>query len=353
MTAAGRPRVGLWGAGVMAGAHAASCQALGWKIAGVASRRLATAETLATAVGAPAMSYDALLASDGVDLVIVSTPPADHLPAARAWTARGIPTVVSTPLCQTLDDADELVALEARSGPPLLFASNLATAPAVQAMFARAADLGRPTTLAGRSYRGAPTWGAFTTGGWGGGVLLHPAVHHLTLMLLLARVADAGRPTAVAARLVPNAHDVDEHADVELSFASGLRARIAVGWTGADRIWDLQLASTDAVLRLDMDPTPVLEHNGEPVAIAPARSTPARFRELADVGLIAQLRSFWHDIEHRRTPVMNMAFGREVLDIVCAASASAKRSGQDVALPFSGPRDRTPLALWREPGGSA
>ena len=41
------------------------------------------------------------------------------------------------------------------------------------------------------------------------------------------------------------------------------------------------------------------------------------------------------------------AFGRVVLDVVCAAYASAGAGGTEVPLPFSGRRDRTPLELWR------
>ena len=44
---------------------------------------------------------------------------------------------------------------------------------------------------------------------------------------------------------------------------------------------------------------------------------------------------------------MDATFGRTVLDIVCAAYASAAAGGADVAVPFTGPRDRTPLQLWR------
>jgi len=49
----------------------------------------------------------------------------------------------------------------------------------------------------------------------------------------------------------------------------------------------------------------------------------------------------------RTGSAMDAAFGRKVLDIVCAAYASAGRGGAPEAVPFTGPRDRTPLQLWR------
>ena len=44
---------------------------------------------------------------------------------------------------------------------------------------------------------------------------------------------------------------------------------------------------------------------------------------------------------------MSAAFGREVLQVVMAGYTSAGLAGEPVPLPFTGPRDRTPLQLWR------
>lgn len=337
------PRVALWGAGVMAGAHAASCRTLWWDIAGVASRTRGRAAQLGEQLGVPAMTYAELLQADDVDIAIVATPPADHLAATRAWTDRSVPTVVSTPLCQTLTDADALVDLERDTSVPILFASNLATAPAAQALFARVAALGALTSLSGRALRTPPTWGAFLTGEWGGGVLLHPGVHQLTLITLIARLGGAGSPTTVSAALQRASTGADDHAEIDLRFESGLSARSTVSWRATNgSAWDLQVSSATGVLRLDMDPRPTLEHNGEPVAIAAA---PPDHASLTDAGLIGQLRTFRADVIAGRRPVMNPEFGRTILEIVCAANWSAGRSGEPVALPFDGPRDLTPHEL--------
>jgi predicted dehydrogenase len=342
------PRVALWGAGVMAGAHAASCRALGWRIAAVASRTPAHASKLAADVGAVAVSsHEELLAIDGIDLAIVATPPADHATATEAWATRGVPTVVSTPLCDTLVDADRLVDLERRTQVPLLFASNLATAPTVQALFARVGRLGSVTTISGRSVGEPPAWGEFTSGAWGGGVLLHHAANQLALHILLARLAGLGELVAVSARLGRNQPGTsDDEADVDLTFSNGVHTHAAVSWRGhGSQVWDLQIAGEHGVLRLDMDPTPTLEHNGEPVSLPAPRSTPATVG-LAHAGLIAQLTAFWHDVESGRQPVMNMQFGRDVLELVAAGYWSAGRDGAPVSLPFTGPRELTPLQLW-------
>jgi myo-inositol 2-dehydrogenase / D-chiro-inositol 1-dehydrogenase len=62
---------------------------------------------------------------------------------------------------------------------------------------------------------------------------------------------------------------------------------------------------------------------------------------------MGQLRSFVDDLATDRRPVLNATFGRLVLDVICAAYASAGNGSTSVAVPFAGPRDRTPLQLWR------
>ena len=66
-------------------------------------------------------------------------------------------------------------------------------------------------------------------------------------------------------------------------------------------------------------------------------------------GYVAQLASFMADATAGTEPVIGAEFGRLVLEVVCAAYASAGQGGADVALPFTGRRDRTPLQLWRDP----
>ena len=68
---------------------------------------------------------------------------------------------------------------------------------------------------------------------------------------------------------------------------------------------------------------------------------------LEQLGYAAQLRALVDDVNAEREPMMSAAFGREVLQVVLAGYESAGLGGELVSLPFSGPRDRTPLQLWR------
>ena len=98
------------------------------------------------------------------------------------------------------------------------------------------------------------------------------------------------------------------------------------------------------VLRAELLPRPSLEVNGEPVTLA--RPT-APVAEVEQFGYLGQLQALADDASVGRTPAMSASFGRTVLDIVCAAYRSAGRNGDAEHLPFHGPRDRTPLQLWR------
>jgi predicted dehydrogenase len=255
--------------------------------------------------------------------------------------AAGVAVVVEKPLCTTLVDADELVAIAARHDNRLLYAENLAYAPTVIAMCAAVASLGPVRHLEVRVVNPRPTWGDFLTDEWGGGALFDLGVHPLAVAVLLAAPAAV---TGVEASLDGGAdHGTDEHAEVRLHFDSGLVADVVASWRGGPQpVWDAQVASATGVLRAELFPTPSLERNGSPIAASTAS------QPIVDYGYAGQLAAFWADVEQRRAPVMDAAFGRFLLDVVCAAYTSAHHNGALQPVPFTGRRDRTPLQLWRE-----
>ncbi len=343
-------RVALRGAGVMARAFAGACRALGWRVVSVSSRDAARSTTFADDLGAGAVAvgFDEQLAGPPPDVAVVATPPFDHAAAALTWAERGVPVVIATPVAATLAEADRLVAAE-QGGARFLFGSSMPSAPVAQELFRRVSDVGEIGHLSARSIRPAPDWGGFLDPSWGGGVMSHPAVHPLSLVLLIGRVAGLGAPVEVSAELrgvggsVPGSAQVDTEASVELRFASGPVASVAVDWRDdRHRAWDLQVAGAGGVVRLDMDPAPTLEVDGAPVPLR--RVAPADEQPLEDVGLTPMFRTLWADITEDRPTVMNAAFGRDVLEIVSAANWSSGAGGP-TPLPFTGPRDRTPIAL--------
>jgi len=335
--------IALAGAGMIASVHSLAAHlAPDLDVIAVASRSGSTAEALAAQAGARAVTPQELPA--GADVVVVCTPPADHVDSAIAALQAGAAVVVEKPLATTLDDADRLVEAAAATGGRVAYAENLAFAPAFTEARRHAATMGAIHHLDTHVLQERPAWGGFLRADWGGGVLFDLGAHPIALVLLLTAPA---RPVSVSCRL-HGADDieVDDLAELTLSFDSGLHASITTSWRNPAPVWDLQTASADGTLRLELLPELQLEVSGDPVAL-PALDPNLPAPQIAQFGYLDQLETFAADFAAGREPEMSASFGRDVLEIVCAASVSARHHGKVEHLPFGGPRDRTPQQLWR------
>ena len=341
MTSGSDVTLAFAGAGWIAAVHGYAVEHVdGVRISQVASRDPKRAAEAARRVGAEPCTYADLPA--GADGVVVCTPPAQHAEQALAALAAGAGVLVEKPLCTTLELADRLV--EAAASGQLAYAENLAHSPAVLLARTHVATLDAVDLIEVRSLQGRPTWGDFLTEGWGGGVLFDLGPHPIAVALLLAAPA---RPVEVRARLRgADDHPVDEHAEVTMQLDTGGQIRVVASWAHAGTpVWDAQVSSPDGVVRLELVPTILLERNGVEVRLPAApEGIPA---QLSDLGYLGQVQSFATDLAEGRTPALGAAFGRTVLDVTCAAYASAADDGAWVPLPFEGPRDATPLELWR------
>lgn len=334
--------VAFAGVGWIAAVHGYAIEQVpGVRITSVASRDPARAAASASKLHARAVTYDEL--PDGADGVIVCTPPALHAAQTLQAVRAGAAVLVEKPLCTTLADADALVDA-AEAGGRIAYAENLVHAPIVGLALEHAAQLGDIDVLEVRAIQSRPTWGDFLTESWGGGVLFDLGVHPLAIALLLAAPA---RPVEVRATLTgADDHPVDEHAEVHLAFDTGLVARVVASWRGGDHpTWDAQVSSPDGVVRLELLPEVLLERNGVEVPLPPVRE--GVVPQLDQLGYLRQLEDFAHGLSTGEPPGLGAAFGRSVLDVVCAAYASAGLDGAWLDLPFTGPRDRTPMQLWR------
>lgn len=331
--------IATYGAGTIAGVHALAARELGQPIVAMASRHRANAERLAREHGARAVDYADLPA--GAEVVVVATPPAQHVEHALSALAGGASVVVEKPLCRTLAEADRLCAAE--GSDRIVYAENLAFAPVIVDFLARARTLGPLTHLEARTLQSRPTWGDFLDPAWGGGALFDLGVHPLALVVLVARATGNGDVESVRTELA--GETTDTHADVWLTFGSGLRAHVVSSWDGPDAgVWDLQASSRTAVLRADLRPEIALELNGEPQRMAP---TTAKIPQLEQFGYIEQLRTAADCTANGRSSHMNVGFGRSILEIVCACYVSARRGSIDVPVPSGCDRTRTPWELWR------
>jgi predicted dehydrogenase len=330
------------GAGFVTAIHGLAADALpDLRVVHVASRSGRTARRRAAQTGGDACGYDEL--PGGADAVVVATPPALHRREAERALDGSAVALVEAPLAATLADADALVAAADRGGR-VGYAENLVHSPTVVEAVAAFRRLGSRTHLEVRFAQGRPDWGDHLEPSWGGGVLFDLGVHAIALALVAAAPA---RVSAVEAQL--QAGDglmVDDDATMTLAFDSGLRAQVRATWRAPAPTWDAQAASAKGAVRLELVPHPSVELNGAPVELPmppPGLASP----QLHHLGYVGQLEALTADIDAGRSPTPGARLGQHVLDIVCAAYASA-RTGQEEPIPFTGRRDRTPLQLWRD-----
>jgi myo-inositol 2-dehydrogenase / D-chiro-inositol 1-dehydrogenase len=332
------PTVAFAGSGRITVIHGLAAEALRFPVSHVASRNPTHATERARQVGAEPCGYDELPAN--ADLVVVATPPTCHTRDALRALRGGATVLVEKPLCTTLAEADQLVAADGR----VVYGENLAFAPVITRAVRLCRSLGPLRHLEARAIQGRPDWGEFLKASWGGGALFDLGVHPLALILLLA---GADEPVSVTARLETAADiEVDEFAELTLRFRSGLEATVVTSWRGDGVVWDLQAASDTGVVRAELLPNLSLEHNGEDIELPAPRYSPD-IPQLEQFGYVAQLIEAANAAAGGDMTAIDAAFGRIVLDVVCASYRSAGRGGAPEPLPFTGSREHTPLELWR------
>jgi predicted dehydrogenase len=331
------------GAGWITAIHGLAADAVpDLRVVHVASRRGLSAGRRAEQTGAVVCRYDDL--PGGADAVLVATPPAQHRREAERAVAGGAMAVVETPLAASLADADAIVALVAQGGR-VAYAENLVHSPAAAEAVSACRRIGALTHLEVRFAQGRPDWSEHRHDpSWGGGALFDLGVHAIAVALLMAAPAHVVAVESAEVDAGRNL-EVDDDATVALAFDTGLRAEVRASWRAAAPTWDAQAASRTGAVRLELVPDASVEINGAPLRIPPA---PARAvsPQLHYLGYIGQLEALVADVESGRPPRSSAAFGRHVLEVVCAAYQTAA-TGVRTALPYAGPRDHTPHEIWQ------
>jgi predicted dehydrogenase len=265
---------------------------------------------------------------------------------ALGWIVRpegvGIDVVVPAPLASTLAFADASV----ETGGRRAFGWPLITTAAVQELLRRAPSVGAVTSLSSRSTRPAPSVALPAGASLSGGVLLYSAHDQIALTMIVARLVGLGAPRSVSASVGLGANGLDDTADVAIEFVGGRTARVHADWQSESvTSQEFQLAGEAGVLRSETDPRLSLEFNGEQVRLPAANVADEQHRPLHESGVVAMLKTIAAAFDAGTLPyAFTLAFGRDVLEVIVAAYASAGRR-EPVALPFDGNRDATPQRL--------
>lgn len=296
-------------------------------VVAVASPSTPRSEHLAHLLGTRRIAPDQI-GEVGADLVIVAVPPDVAADVVATAATGGAAVVVERPMVASLADADRLVSL-AEAGHWLALAENVLYSPLVVRALAELATLGTPSYLAiradlassgsplrtlGPSVDSWPTWSQGATA---------------------VALALAARPGVAPAAVEPGRRP----GSFRLRYGSGLVTDIELHVVGGRRCFDLQAASPDGVVRLELLPDPHVERDGRDIPWPkPAVDGKNNLAELVTFGYIAQALGLLSDLENARAPALDSRVGRTVLEILTAASAAAARTGPQ-SLPWNGSRD--------------
>jgi len=335
--------VSIAGAGWAGTVHALAAMATKRvRVRAVASREPDHAANVAAMVHADALTFAEIPVAD--ELVVIATPPTHHHELARRIIATGNPVLIEKPLCSTLAEADDLIAAATTSGAVVGYAENLLFAPIIEAARARIRQLGPLRHLSLRCDQPPPDWGHFIEPLVAGGVLFDLGAHPIALALAFTSPLE---PISVSATLSSTRlDDADDHAVVALGFPGGLTADIECSWTAAEPSWTIQAAGDTGAVVVELLPELRLEHNGARVDLPPTRDELPDMR-LEEFGYVAQLNGILDVTLGRGGNICPLGFAREVLAVTSAAYAGGA-DGATIALPWTGPRDRTPLQLWHD-----
>lgn len=232
-------RIGLIGAGGIAGAHVAGYKRNPEKVVFAAVADPVTANAEARAAGTGAMiyaDYAQMIAEADIDAVDICLPHHLHKDAIVAAARAGKHVLCEKPLCLTADEAIEVSAAVAASGITVMCAHNQLFLPAV-AEAKRLLDAG----VLGKVYEVRTTDSFFNdftpeSMGWradtrtsGGGELIDTGYHPAYLLLHLA----GGVPTEAAAMLSRHRLEFmegEDSANVLVRFDNNVVGTIVTSW---------------------------------------------------------------------------------------------------------------------------
>ncbi|MFE5407500.1 Gfo/Idh/MocA family protein [Microbacterium sp. NPDC056569] len=329
-------RVGIIGTGGIAHAHAEALTALAPRvaIAGVVDLDPARANAFAERFGVDRVYSDAaeLFANETLDLVHVCTPPQTHTPLAIEAMRAGVPSLVEKPTALTLAEVDELAAVQAETGVPVLtvFQHRFGAAARHLQALVGGGELGRPLVATCETlwYRPDEYFDMPWRGRWdveGGGPTMGHGIHQFDL--LFAIFGEWSQVSAYAARqLRPT--DTEDVSMAIVRFGNGALATVVnslVSPHETSRLrFDFEYASVEV--------RHLYGYTSEDWTFTPApghEHLSARWAEGLDSGATSghldQVRAILDALEAGEAPGVDLAEARRTLEFAAATYASAFR----------------------------
>ena len=332
--------LGLVGAGRMGSAHARLIAAgiPGARLAGIADIDQDAARRLAAEVGDPPVhgSIDELLATPGVDAVLIAVSSSRHLEAILAAAAAGKDILCEKPIALTLADTDAAIEAAERAGVRLQVGFMRRWDPDYARAHARIASgrYGRPILFTSLQFDPEPPPLAFADPGVSGGIIIDMGIHEFDLArwLMADEVAEVhAYGGSIVSPEIAALGDADSVV-VVLRFVGGALGTVQLARTttyGEDVRTEVLLTNGSAwigTLPTTMGARAVAARRRPRLGPGPSRSTRSspttpRFAR----GYAEQTRGFVEAIAADRPVAVPASEGRAALRIALAADRSMHR----------------------------
>jgi myo-inositol 2-dehydrogenase/D-chiro-inositol 1-dehydrogenase len=301
-----------------------------------------------------------LLAADLCDAYVIASPNHTHAAVLRDVLPATKPVLVEKPLCTTVVDCTDVLALAAKTATPVWVAMEYRYMPPLQRLMTEldAGAAGRPHMISIREHRypflrKVGDWNRFNENT--GGTLVEKCCHFFDLMRLLSK-SEAVRVYASGGmdvnfldeRYEGRSPDIIDNAFVIVDFANGMRAMLDLCMFAEGSYWQEQISVVGDLARIDaLIPGPARfsregkERNSE-IVVSPRESKIERREEVhVDHGILAagdhhgstffQHRKFAELVRHGGKPEVSLEDGLKAVMIGAAAEESA-RTGRAIDL---------------------
>jgi myo-inositol 2-dehydrogenase/D-chiro-inositol 1-dehydrogenase len=306
------------------------------------------------------VDYRDMLCDPAIELVSVTAPNDLHaritIDAARA----GKHVVCEKPLCVTLEEADAMIDVCARSGVLLLYAEELFFAPKyVKAkQMADEGAFGRVHLVKqGEKHSGPHADWFWDVERSGGGALMDLGCHGIAFCWWFL-----GKPAVkrVYAQLSTQVHAArtqgDDEAITIIEFEGGATGIVENSWNRPGGMDDsIEVFGDKGQTYADMlmgNALPTYSETGFGYAVEKASTTKGWtwpvFEEHWNYGFPQEMRHFARCVRGKETPISDGETGRVVQEVLYAAYASAGL-GRKVTLPFRPKGIARPIDLWKRP----
>lgn len=361
-----RTRVALIGAGFIADIHAESYHRFvpDAEIVAVCARHAERARAFADRHRIPRVftDVDAAIADSGCDIVDVCIPNHLHARTTIAAAKAGKHVIIEKPLCLTLEEADEMIAVCKTHGRKLMYAEELCFAPKYERVrgLVREGAIGAVYHMRQCEKHSGPhsDW-FYDLNQSGGGALMDMGCHGLAWFRWML----GGNPRAVSVTahmqtglIHASRTRCEENSICIVEFEGGVVGVAENSWAKLGGMEDrVEVTGTGGVVYADLfmgNSALTYSDKGYGYAMEKAGSTQGwtftNFEEAFNQGYPHELQHFIECVRTDAQPVTTGEDGRAVLELMCAAYESA-RTGRKVPLPFR-PQVSKPIDLWLQRG---